>query len=68
MIQLKVKGLMSGFDTRILTQSELDTCKHIFLTHDSKWNPSGSELEQHEETYENNDCNKLVPNRPRGGH
>ena len=28
-IQLKVKRVMSGFDTRIITQSELDTCTHI---------------------------------------
>ena len=36
MIQLKVKGVMSGFDTRIRTQSEVDSCKHIVLTNGSK--------------------------------
>ena len=44
-IQLKVKGVMSGFDTRIPTQIKLDTCKHIILTNDSQWDPSGSDLE-----------------------
>ena len=35
-IQLKVEGVMSGFDTRITTQSKLNTCKHIVLTKDYK--------------------------------
>ena len=35
-IQLKVKGVISEFDTRIPKKSKLDTCKHIVLTNDSK--------------------------------
>ena len=66
-IQLKVKGVMSGFDTRIPTQSELDMCRHIVLTNNSKWDPISSELDHNEETYENNNCNDLGPKRPKGG-
>ena len=45
-IQLKVKEVVWRFDTRIPTQSNLDTCKHIFLTNNSKWGHIGSGLDQ----------------------
>ena len=67
MIQLKVKGVISVFDTRIPTQSELDTCKHKILTNELKWDPSGLDLDQKEETYENKNSDQLVLKRLRGG-
>ena len=33
MIQLKLKGVMSGFDTRIPTQKKLDMFKYITQVH-----------------------------------
>ena len=66
-VPLKVNGVMSSFDTRIPTESELETCTHIVLTNDSKWDPNSSDLEQQEENHENDGPEDLQHMRENGG-
>ena len=67
MILLKVKGLVSGFDTRIPTKHELSTCVHVLLTKTPIGDTSGLYLEQQENNFENNNRNDLDLSSPRGG-
>ena len=65
-ISLKAKGLMSGFETRITTQHNLNTCAHVFLTKKSRWDPIGSDIEQQEKNYEKSDRDDIGPRRIEG--
>ena len=57
---------MSGFDTRIPTHHEFNTCAHIVLTNNSIWDPTDLDLYQQEKNYENNDPEDLGPMSLRG--
>ena len=65
-IPLKVKGLMSGFGTRIPKKHEFDSCAHVVLTNDSRWDPSGSDIVHQYKNYENHNHDDIGPRRTRG--
>lgn len=47
-ISSELQGVMSGFQARLPTQTEIDTCVHVELTAQDAWDPSSEELEQQE--------------------
>ncbi|EEC42679.1 predicted protein [Phaeodactylum tricornutum CCAP 1055/1] len=47
-ISLELQGVMSGFQARLPTQTEIETCVHVKLTAQEAWDPSSDELEQQE--------------------
>jgi hypothetical protein len=47
-ISLELQGVMSGFQARLPTPTEIDTCVHVELTAQDTWDPSSDELEKQE--------------------
>jgi hypothetical protein len=47
-ISLELQGVMSGFQARLPTPTEIDTCVHVELTEQDTWDPSSDELEKQE--------------------
>jgi hypothetical protein len=45
-ISLELQGVMSVFQARLPTQTEIETCVHVELTAQEAWDPSSDELEQ----------------------
>ncbi len=51
-IPLQLRGIISGFRTRIPTINEIESCEWITLTAESPWNPKSEEFQENEEQQE----------------
>jgi hypothetical protein len=52
-IKLHLNGVTSFFETRIPTETEIKTCKWIFLTNDTSWDPHSNEFQAQEKSFYN---------------
>ena len=50
-IELKLQGVTSYFNTRTPTQTELETCKWIYLSDEYHWDPHSEEFQNQESNY-----------------
>ena len=65
-IPMKVKGAMSGFDTRIPTHHKLNTCAHAVLNNGPRWDPSISDIVKQDKNHGKKYCDDMGPRMPRG--
>ena len=50
-IPLKLRGVISHFNSRTPTQQEIDTCRWITITNEHNWDPHSSAFQEAEESY-----------------